>query len=184
MLGALHISLTSLQRISSRNIESDNLPYQTLDLEDLVEEDVEVIQEVDWDLEDEVADHPLQMLAKKVSDLMCFFFANTLIAPIFIRFTFYMPRFGLSPQQIQVFKALCATFNKSPRVPPIDIDICWNSTYDVLKFGFNYRLVLEAFVTRDKKLNRDTYLVSEEEWQQIQKMMPILEVSGIWFLYF
>ena len=63
----------------------------------LAEEDVEVIWEVDRDLEDEVADHPLQMLAKKVSDPMCFFFVNTLITLIFNRFTFYMPRFSPPP---------------------------------------------------------------------------------------
>ena len=59
---------------------------------------------------------------------------------------------------------------------PWDVLTCWNSTYNMLKFALDYRMVLDL-VTGERDMKLWKYELKDMEWHIAGQLWDILEVS-------
>jgi hypothetical protein len=78
------------------------------------------------------------------------------------------------------FKMLDET-GLATRTMPRDVSTRWHSTYDMLNFALDYRVVLDSIIAnRDMKLRQ--YELSREEWKTVGHLQSVLKVCSIFFV--
>ncbi len=60
-------------------------------------------------------------------------------------------------------------------IMPRDVSICWNSTYDMLKFTYIYQDAINQ-MTDNRGLNLRHCVVTEVEWELIKQLQDVLKV--------
>ena len=60
---------------------------------------------------------------------------------------------------------------------PQDVLTRWNSTYDMLKFAFDYHIALDA-ITGERDMKLWKYELKDTEWHIVGQLWDILEVSS------
>ena len=59
---------------------------------------------------------------------------------------------------------------------PGDVSMLWNSTFDMLVFALQYRVVVDD-IAGNKAANLQQYELSDEEWQITEQLHNTLKVS-------
>ena len=59
---------------------------------------------------------------------------------------------------------------------PGDVSMLWNSTFDMLVFALQYRVVVDV-IAGNKAANLQQYELSDEEWQITEQLHNTLKVS-------
>jgi hypothetical protein len=75
------------------------------------------------------------------------------------------------------------TVRKMPR----DVTIRWNSTYDMLKFAYTYRDVINK-ITDDHSMKLRDYELKDHEWEIVEELRDSLKVrifisTSVFFIY-
>jgi hypothetical protein len=68
------------------------------------------------------------------------------------------------------------------RVIPHDIRTCWNTTYDMLDFTYQYRKAINKITDIwDMKLR--VYEIEAHKWEIIRQLHDLLKVSNLSFIF-
>jgi hypothetical protein len=65
-----------------------------------------------------------------------------------------------------------------PRIMPRDVSTRWNSTYDMLKFTYSYRVAINR-LTDNRSLNLGHCVISELEWGLVRQLRDVLKVRRL-----
>ena len=66
---------------------------------------------------------------------------------------------------------------------PRDVSTCWNSTYEMLKFAYQYREAIDK-ITGDRALKLRDYELLESEWETVKQLRDSLKVRIHTTIYF
>lgn len=89
----------------------------------------------------------------------------------------------LLPRWKEILEELAATSassqsNKKPlsvRIMPRDVSTRWNSTYEMLKFAYQYREAIDK-ITSDRAMKLREYELLENEWETVKQLRDSLKV--------
>ena len=76
------------------------------------------------------------------------------------------------PQWYQILEMLSLKL----RMMPCDICTCWNATYDMLDFAYQYRKAINK-ITNIWDMKLCCYEIKPHEWDVIQQLCNLLKVS-------
>jgi len=63
----------------------------------------------------------------------------------------------------------------SSRMMPCNVATCWNYTYEMLSFGYTYRVAYNTLTdNRDMRLRK--YTLEDSEWQLVDQLASVLKV--------
>jgi hypothetical protein len=82
-----------------------------------------------------------------------------------------------APITLLVWRRCCRKFDLEPRILPRDVTR-WRSTFDMLSFALEYRTVIDA-MTGDKSLNLRKFELGDEEWEIVEDLASILQVTTV-----
>jgi len=63
-------------------------------------------------------------------------------------------------------------------IMPHDASMCWNLTYDMLKFALEYRKAVDM-LTADRQNELHDYELSEREWTIANQLCDVLKASDV-----
>ena len=69
------------------------------------------------------------------------------------------------------------------RMIPRDVHTCWNATYDMLDFSYDYKEAINQITDRRKMKLRD-YEIEPHEWDTIRQLRDILGVRPLMYQFF
>ncbi|KAG1875857.1 hypothetical protein C8R48DRAFT_745558 [Suillus tomentosus] len=78
------------------------------------------------------------------------------------------------------WKAVLADLKLPVRIMPRDVSTCWNSTYDMLSFAFEYRKGLDA-MTDQRRLGLGEYELTSHEWTLVKQLHDVLKDTTLYF---
>jgi hypothetical protein len=76
------------------------------------------------------------------------------------------------PQWYWILEAL----SLNAQVMPHDVHTCWNATYDMLDFAYQYKWPINK-ITDINKMKLREYEIEVHEWKVVQQLRDLLKVS-------
>ena len=73
---------------------------------------------------------------------------------------------------------MCAAQGLKPKLMPRNVVRRWNSTHNMLSFALRYRKVIDG-ITAKKALKLRKFELDAEDWQIVEDLVSVLEVSTI-----
>lgn len=65
---------------------------------------------------------------------------------------------------------------------PRDVTIRWNSTYDMLVCGNEYRTAVDI-ITGDRTMDLRKFEISQEEWTVLEQLQEVLKVRSLHYKF-